>query len=346
MPTKRRDFLMTAAGATLAAAAGGPATGGDAAEPWFRTRGVVLRPKDTLIADWPERAARAGLTTIATHPFPAPVTDLLASEAGADFFSRCKKLGLQVEHELHAMRDLLPRGLFKQDPEMFRMEKGERTPAANCCPSSPRALEVIAASAVKVCRKLPSTTGRYFLWGDDMAGWCECPRCRELSPSDQALLVVNAMATALRKEFDPAAQIAHLAYRNTLPPPRQVKPVPGVFLEFAPLRTYGTSYESQRKAGDMDTIDALDANLEIFPRDTAQILEYWLDVGAFTSQAKAKEPIRLPWKRDVFLADLDSFRRRGIRHYTTFATGVNPDYQRLYGDLSFIDEYGAGLCRP
>lgn len=344
MSTSRRDFLAASAGALVGAAAVRAAAA--APEPFFRTRGVVLRPKDTLVADWPERAKRAGLTTIASHPFPATVKQLLATEAGGRFFARCKELGLEVEHELHALRDLLPRGLFKKDPDMFRMEKGERTPAANCCASSARGLEIIGASAVDVCRALPSTTGRYFLWGDDMANWCACPACKGLRPSDQSLLVTNAICRALRAELDPRAQVAHLAYRNTLAPPTQVKPVEGVFLEFAPLRDYDTSYESQRKPGDMDTIEALDANLEIFPRETAQVLEYWLDVGAFTSKAKAKEPIRLPWKRDVFRADVESCRKRGIRHYTTFATGVDPDYQRLHGDLSFIDEYGTELSRP
>ncbi len=33
----------------------------------FDTRGVVLVPEDLSLADWPERAAGAGLTTISLH---------------------------------------------------------------------------------------------------------------------------------------------------------------------------------------------------------------------------------------------------------------------------------------
>lgn len=346
----RRGFLKASACVAAGTVLGdGPdrgyaATAALADQPFFRTRGVVLRPKDTLLADWPERAKRAGLTTIASHPFPGTVIGLLRTEAGRHFFDRCRELGLEVEHELHAMGSLLPRKLFDKNPELFRMDdKGDRIRAGNCCPSNERALEIIAESAVEVCTALPATTGRYFLWGDDMVGWCQCPRCRGLLPADQALLVENRMCQALRRG-NPHAQLAHLAYQSTLRPPTQIKPAAGVFLEFAAHhRSHAISYESQRKPGDLDTIDALDANLAVFPKDTAQVLEYWLDVGRFTGQARSKQPVKLPWKKDVFLADVESYRRRGIRHVTTFATGVDPDYQKLYGDLSFIDEYGAGL---
>jgi len=317
----------------------------DPKEPFFRTRGVVLRPEDILMADWPERARKAGLTTIASHPFPGTVIGLLRTERGRHFFNKCRQVGLQVEHELHAMGSLLPRTLFEKNPEMFRMdENGNRTRAGNCCPSNARALAIIAESAVRICEALPSTTGRYFLWGDDMVGWCLCRNCRGFLPADQALMVVNRMCRALR-EVEPKFQVAHLAYQKTRRPPKQIKPVEGVFLEFAPNRSYHRSYESQWKAGDFDTIHALDANLEVFPRDTAQVLEYWLDVGRFSNLVRSKQPVKLPWKRDVFLADVEAYRSRGIRHVTTFATGVNPGYRKLHGDLSFIDEYGAGLLR-
>jgi hypothetical protein len=337
-----------AAGSVLSGCAGVLQAGTPDAskEPFFRTRGVVLRPRDTLIADWPERAKRADLTTIASHPFPGTVIALLRTEQGQRFFEKCRELGLEVEHELHAMRDLLPRKLFKEDPDMFRMnEQGQRTPDVNCCPSSEQALTVIAESAVEIAKTLRPTTGRYFYWGDDARPWCRCPKCRGLSESDQALLVENAILAALRRT-DPRAQVAHLAYANTLPPPKQIKPAEGVFLEYAPInRRYDIPYAQQRNPGDRDSLSALDANLEVFPKDTAQVLEYWLDVGRFTGLARAKQPVKLPWKKDVFLADVESYRKRGVRHITTFATGVNPDYQNLYGDLSFIDEYGAGLSQ-
>ena len=137
---------------------------------FFRTRGVVLVPDDLTLKDWPERAARAGLTTIGLHHGRSPslVADFIRSIDGQKFLEKCRKLGLQVEYELHAMKELLPRELFKGAPELFRMnDQGERTSDSNLCVHSDRALELVSKNAVALAKVLRPTTGRYFLWGDD-----------------------------------------------------------------------------------------------------------------------------------------------------------------------------------
>ena len=164
------------------------------------TRGVVLTPKDLSgELDWPKLAHDAGLTTIGTHVGPADVMPFLGSEKGRKFLSDCKRYGIDVEHELHAMGYLLPRKLFDTRPELFRMEKdGKRVREQNCCASSPEALAIIASNAVEVARLCRPTTGRYFYWLDDSSGVCHCPKCRELNAADQALLIENAILGELR----------------------------------------------------------------------------------------------------------------------------------------------------
>lgn len=78
----------------------------------FATRGVVLVREDLTLADWPQRAKAAGLTTIGLHHQNSPqaVIRCVQSDAGQRFLEQCRKLGLQVEYELHAMQELLPRG--------------------------------------------------------------------------------------------------------------------------------------------------------------------------------------------------------------------------------------------
>jgi hypothetical protein len=70
--------------------------------PAFETRGVVLVPEDLTLHNWPERAHRAGLTTIALHHGSSPkaVARTLQSDAGQSFLTKCRQLGLQVEYEL------------------------------------------------------------------------------------------------------------------------------------------------------------------------------------------------------------------------------------------------------
>lgn len=141
----RRKFLRQCAAApAITLLVRGDLQAGEPAAPRFLTRGVVLVPEDLTLADWPERAKRAGLSTIALHPFPGRVIQWIRSEAGQGFLDKCRTLGLEVEYELHAMRELLPRNRFQKEPELFRMDaKGERNPDANCCPSNPRTLEAI-----------------------------------------------------------------------------------------------------------------------------------------------------------------------------------------------------------
>ena len=190
-------------------------------------------------------------------------------------------------------------------------------------------------------RRCDPPPGRYFFWGDDGEPWCRCDKCRDLSDTDQALLLENHLLKALRRQ-DPNAQLAHLAYANTIQPPQHVQPLPGVFLEYAPIhRSYDVPYAQQTRAQDKDGLPALDANLKVFPSGTAQVLEYWLDVSRFSGW---KRPgVRLPWHKEVFLSDVETYRSRGIGHVTTFAAWIDADYVKRHGELVFLAEYGAGL---
>src|SRR5262249_22535730 len=159
---------------------------------------------------------------------------------------------------------------FAKNPGFFRMnEKGERTPDVNLCVHSERALQVVADNALALDERLRPTTRRRFFWGDDGAPWCRCKECAPLSESDQSLIVENAIVKALRRH-DREAMLAHLAYANTLAPPKQVKPEPGVFLEFAPLEMrFKHQLVSLGDPVNAGVLDQLDGNLAVFPRETA-----------------------------------------------------------------------------
>lgn len=342
----RRRFLQCAAAGLLArrAALAGTSTRG-ADEPFFLTRGVVITAEDLTLADWPERAKAAGLNTIALHAPQSPraLARFVQSEGGRRFLEQCRRLGLAVEYELHAMKDLLPRELFDTSPELFRMdEKGRRVREWNLCVHSERALQIAGENAADLAKVLRPTTGRYFYWGDDGCPWCRCAKCAGLSDSDQALIVANRILDALRRQ-DRNAQVAHLAYDNTLTPPRRIRPQPGVFLEFAPIhRRYDVPFEQAGDAKSRHEFEMLDANLEIFGRAGAQALEYWLDASLFS---KWKRPaVKVPFDAKVLAADLDTYGRRGIRHVTTFAVYIDADYVSRHGEPP-LKAYGEELRR-
>lgn len=314
------------------------------------TRGLILDIVDLGTLDWPALAHEAGLTTIGTHVFPAQVAAFIQTDKGQQFLNDCKKYGVEVEHELHSMKDLLPRELFEKNPEMFRMnEEGVRVSDFNCCPNSKEALGIIAENAVKYGKILTPTTLRFFYWIDDAVPMCHCHQCKDLSDSDQSLIIENAMLKALKKEF-PGATLAHLAYVNTITPPTVIKPEEGIFLEFAPIyRRWDTSLSNKTAGADApkqgdggfftheQTMQMLYENLKVFPKDTAQVLEYWLDVSL---QSGWKKPAKkIAWYPEVCKADVEIYKKAGINHITSFGVYIDGAYQEAYGKPDFVKEY-------
>ena len=344
---KRRDFLKQAA-AMAAIGVGGCMAGGRGSRNTAATRGVVVSARDLSGAfDWPRLAHEAGLTTIATHIGPRDVIPFIMSGRGERFLDACARYGLQVEHELHAIDWLLPRDMFASDPSFFRMNaKGERTPDSNCCPSNPFAIEVITCRAVEVASICRSTTGRHFFWMTDNGEKCNCRKCKGLSGAEQAVIVENAIVRALRAEIDPNATLAHLAYQFTMDPPRLVKPDPALFLEFAPIERWRAKGMQRREplADGGPWLEKLDRLLEVFPSATAQALEYWLDASLFS---KWQKPLaRIPWNAARTRDEIAAYRKRGMRHFTTFAVNVDDDYVADFGadSLACVREYGRLLA--
>ena len=316
-------------------------------EDFFRMRGAVLSVEDLETADWPRIAHENGINTLGTHITPDQVLRFWESEKGKKFEEDCRRYGILVEHELHAMSALLPRERLTEDSTMFRMdENGRRTADFNCCASSSRALDTIASRALFYARHLTPTNHRYYFWLDDGAPVCHCPQCRELSASEQALIIENRMLEAIRT-FDPQAMLAHLAYYSSLQAPRKVKPSEGIFLEFAPFqrrldRPLTDSIAEVAGIGcNARNLTYLKENLEVFPAETAVVLDYWLDVSM--ASGWKKPAVELPWHGDVFRADLATYAELGIHNITTFAVYMDSVYFAKYPDTACLKEYGDAL---
>lgn len=310
----------------------------------IKTRGVVLSWHDIQTLNWPYLAFKAGINTISFHASDS----ILQSEAYSKFLEECKTYKINVEFEQHAMYDLLPRKLLDVSPDFFRMdENGNRVNDFNCCPSSKEGLQLIAENARIRTQKQKSTTGRFFYWMDDGGKKCMCPKCFELSISDQSLLIENEIVKSI-KTIDSSYTLSHLAYYDSIPSPKLVKPEPGIFLEFAPFERVWDRPLSQLNAHREgvnithgDYLNHLDDNLKLFPVETAQILEYWLDVSLFSGWKKPA--VKLPWNPEVCKSDIETYYNKGIRHISTFAAYVDGDYQTDFKDLKFIDDYGKFL---
>lgn len=308
--------------------------------PKTEKRGVVVYPGDVTsigLEGWERRIDTGKLNLIALHAATVndPIDSLEAfvlSPLGRDFLQLCKRKGVDVEYELHAIEYLLPRSLFEEHPEYFREDaEGRRTPEYNMCFSNPEAIEAMRPQIEHLLSWMKPSTHRYYLWQDDKKDrFCLCEACRGLSPSEQILKYENALLAILR-EYDPEATLAHLAYHQTMEAPLALRASEGIFVEYAPI---GRDYAMPLPDGQ---VRVLRDNLLAFPCHSQHILEYWLDESMY-SHWHRDDLQPLPFRSDECSRDIDFYRSLGAADITCFATWTNADFESQYGSADGIFE--------
>lgn len=145
-----------------------------------------------------------------------------------------ERRGIRIEVGGHMLDELLPLDMFQTHPEYFRMKNGERRQDGNFCASRFGTLQVVTENALKFIREVPMAKVFHF-WAEDVAGgsWCECDLCKHLSPSEQMLNAVNAIADAVAKER-PDVTVDFILYHDTLEFPEMLQPRDNVFALYAP----------------------------------------------------------------------------------------------------------------
>ena len=111
---------------------------------------MIIHP-DEISKKWIDKLALCGVSTLGIHPSGGKdsvlsLTNLvknLKTREYRELIDYAYEKGLTVEYEFHAAGYLLPRGLFSEHPEYFRVNKdGERTKDCNLCPSSKEAVGI------------------------------------------------------------------------------------------------------------------------------------------------------------------------------------------------------------
>ena len=302
------------------------------------SKGLVFLYED-LTERWVDWAKEAGLTHIGIHKIAIPGTfamkalvDELQRPDGRRLIHLLEKSGITMEYELHSLEWLLPREMFHGNESLFRMNaQGVRTNDLNFCPSSPAAAEVIAENARKLAGILNQSSHRYFLWPDDLINSeCHCPACRQrkITGADSGIIFANAVAEGLRS-YDSAASQAYLAYADAKSIPNE-KPAENVFLEFAPMdRDHNKPITDPSEKAHKDYVNLLQDLLTIFPVETTQVLEYWLDNALYSGYKKP--PVKVPLNEMVLDADTKFYTGLGIRHIKSFGSYIDEEYYQLHG---------------
>ncbi len=302
---------------------------------------MLIHP-DELSRKWIDRLAAAGVGTIAIHPYGgkkaiSSLRDLLAAlktDEYRELIDYARSRGLDVEYELHAAGYLLPRELFKTKPEYFRVnDSGERTNDWNLCASNDEAVELFAKNAAELALSLYGSSHDFYFWLDDGHGLsCHCQKCRELSPSDQQLLLVNRMESEIKK-YIPDARVAYLAYMDTVVPPTKVVANDGVFLEYAPFEKYTAKGENAAEliAREREMLVPLK---KFFSKQPSKVLEYWYDNSMYSNWKKP--PAKFDLDEAAMRRDVEQYRKDGFDCISTFACFLGEDYENLYGAADIV----------
>lgn len=253
--------------------------------------------------------------------------DLLQDKSFVAKLDSLRAKGTKIEVECHALGWLIPRDLFQSRPDWFRMnEQGTRTPDSNICVSNPDVLMYLRQRSRQLAALLPSDTNRYYFWIDDIKdGFCRCPKCRGITPSDQAMIMYRAMLDGIRS-FNPKATLSYLAYNETMALPSKQNH-DGLFLEFAPIER--NTLLPITHAANVSLTASLKSMLAYFGTGDAKVLEYWMDNSLFSHWKKP--PVRLEADFDVVRQDVEYYLKQGFEHIATFACFLSDDYAELYG---------------
>jgi len=301
-------------------------------------RSMIIHP-DELSKKWIERASDAGIDTIGIHSVGGreastalrALVENLKTKKYRDLIDYAHSRGLGIEYELHATGYLLPRGLFKDHPDYFRMnEAGERVCDWNFCVSNKDALDLVAKRAAELALSLYGSEPYFYFWMDDgRDSHCHCPKCRDLSPSDQQLIVLNRMLKEIKK-YIPDAQMAYLAYMDTILPPKSVVSDEGIFLEYAPFEKYTAKGENAQELIKRER-EMLIPLIQFFDSSPKKVLEYWYDNSLFSKWKKP--PAKFVLDEKQMRVDIAGYAEQGFDYISTFACFLGKDYEDLHGEI-------------
>ncbi len=285
--------------------------------PFIRDRIIYYWPNNFMpFEDWIDFAAKMRLNRI-YFCYGPPALDWYTSQR-AKLQGEVNKRGLMIEVGGHLLPEFLPREMFAGHPDWFpRNAAGERVPTFNLNPFNPEALEYVTNRAAAYFGRIPEAS-LFHAWPDDIdgGGWSNEPGKEDYTASDQSLLVMNHIVNRLREKM-PEANVAFLAYHDTVYAPRVVKPAPGIVYFYAPReRCYAHSLDDEHCALNRVYARALEQALPSFGAANAEVFEYYTDEVLFQNATNPPLP-------EVMAADARYYQRLGIPRVGSLAVSTS-----------------------
>lgn len=300
---------------------------------------LIIHPHE-LTDRWIALAEELKLDRLSMHPIGGmsaheTLKNLLNTLKDEEFRAKIDKLtskGIEIGYEFHALSYLLPRELFEEHPEYFRVDdKGNRTTWGNFCFSNIEARKIICKNAVKLAKELYGSSNEYYFWLDDaMRLSCHCEECKKHSFAHHQLTLMNEIATELRKEI-PDAKVCYLAYYEGVAIPEDVTPVEGVFVEYAPFERY---IKPESFAFEGEYLQLVKDIVKFFGKKNSKVLEYWYDNSIYYRRADNTLVPFTP-NNEQIKADFDFYNDLGFETFSSFACNLCDEYAKLFGEPDF-----------
>lgn len=300
---------------------------------------LIVHPHE-LTDRWVELAKKLKLDRLSIHPVGGmnaheTLQKLMETVKDEEFRKQVDKLneaGIEVGYEFHALSYLLPRELFKTNPEYFRINiKEERTAWGNFCFSNPEARSIICKNAVKLAKELYGSCHEYYFWLDDAKRLsCYCDECKKHSFAYHQLKLMNEIVRELRREI-PDAKVCYLAYYDGVAIPEDITPEEGVFVEYAPFERY---LEPDTFAFDGEYLELVKKIIDFFGKTDSKVLEYWYDNSIYYRRAGNKLVELIPDNSSI-AKDFDFYKELGFERLSSFACNLCDEYVKMFGDPDF-----------
>ena len=91
---------------------------------------LIIHPEE-LSREWIDRAADAGIDVLGIHPkggkrapvYVREMMEMMKTREYRELIDYARERGIEIEYEIHAASYLLPRELFVENPQFFRMNE-------------------------------------------------------------------------------------------------------------------------------------------------------------------------------------------------------------------------------
>ena len=222
-------------------------------------------------------------------------------------------------HVGHGYPHFIPEGMFDSRPDLFRVDaEGRRTPTGNVCTSNCEALGRAVGELTKLLDRHPGAE-MVHIFPDDTCGgsWCRCPKCADLTPTQQYARLISAVAGALDARRQ-GVEASFLLYHDTLSLPDSAA---GGFL---PPNVYGLYAPRERCYAHAIDDAACPRNRRYWSalRDAVTCFAGRLDVFEYYGDTILWQYFNVAIPH-VIAADLRAYREMAVREVQALAFGTS-----------------------